>query len=389
MKSRACFALGLVLFFFFSLAAGAGQPQGLSQRCRALFAPFGHSLQHRNLNSVALDIETKMQELEERVGPGYKGRTPEEKRLVEIANLLREARKIAQDHLDLDEFVPLPETQVEAKADQDAQAAKLAALVPAIREKFIDYLSPPPEAKTFLVEITGWKQGDRSEGFAQDLAGMYARLAKEPGVTVDIVESDKKMVLRVSGKNAWKFLRHEPGRHRFQYEDDFGNRKGKQQDLELSVAVFPEPEPTEFVFAEKDLEIQTFSAGGPGGQHQNKTQSGVRVIHKPTGLAFEGRSERSQGRNKEEAIARLRAELANRAFLEAQKSIQDARRSQVGTSGAYGLTRVRNYNLQAKRIKDDKSGAERKLPSASLDGFSVSEFNDPLQDALLNELLGK
>jgi peptide chain release factor 2 len=210
------------------------------------------------------------------------------------------------------------------------------------------------------------------------LMRMYARWAERHGFQVEIVDElrneeagIRSATLRVIGDYAYGNLQSESGVHRLVRISPF-DANARRQTSFAAVDVLPELEGTiEIDIRPEDLERQTFRSGGPGGQHQNKTESGVRYIHKPTGIVAESRTERSQHKNAANALALLRAKLYR---IEEQKRRAEVE-NQYDEKGevAWGY-QIRNYVMQPYTlVKDVRTSVETSQVQAVLDG-DIDEF---------------
>jgi peptide chain release factor 1 len=162
-------------------------------------------------------------------------------------------------------------------------------------------------------------------------------------------------VLRVSGKGASATFADEPGGHRWQRVPP-NERRGRVHTSTVTVAVLDEPKPHELVVRESDLEEETMRGSGAGGQHRNKTDSAVRLTHKPTGIVVRCESERDQHRNRETARAVLRARLLEAQTNAANGARADDRKRQVG-SGMRGDKR-RTIRTQDDTVNDHVTGRQ-------------------------------
>ena len=166
------------------------------------------------------------------------------------------------------------------------------------------------------------------------------------------------VILRAEGKRAADVFRHEPGGHRCQRIPP-NEKRGRVHTSTVTVAVLPEVEERDFRIDPRDLDIKTCRGSGAGGQHRNVTDSAVQVKHIPTGLIVRCEAERSQGQNKERALALLRTRLAAAASERATDSRADSRRTQVG-SGMRG-DKVRTYRWQDDTVTDHQTGKRATL----------------------------
>lgn len=179
------------------------------------------------------------------------------------------------------------------------------------------------------------------------------------GFDFEIAEQRPGFVaLRIIGAPASAMWRDEPGGHRWQRVPP-NERRGRVHTSTVTVAVLREPEPTELIVPERELEYRTCRGSGAGGQHRNKTDSAVQLTHLPTGLVVRCESERSQHRNKATALATLRARLLAQRNGEAAARAADARRSQVG-SGMRGDKR-RTIRCQDGQVHDHITGRRWRL----------------------------
>ncbi len=225
-----------------------------------------------------------------------------------------------------------------------------------------------------IVRLQAGQGGTDACDWADSLRRMYAMWAKRHGFTVEEVDEVTNVEagvqsceFRVVGEYAYGYLQAEIGAHRFVRISPFGDG-GTRQTSFVGVDVTPELDDTiEIVVNEKELEMQTFCSGGPGGQHQNKTQSGVRLIHK-SGVRGESRTERSQPKNYANALALLKARLYQ---IEEQKRLGDiANRYDAKGEISFG-NQIRSYVMQPYTlVREERDGIELKIPAvnAVLDG---------------------
>jgi len=246
--------------------------------------------------------------------------------------------------------------------------------------------------KDVIVEIRAGAGGDEAGLFAADLFRMYTRYAESRGWQVDVIDKNesgiggfKEIIFEVKGKGVYSRLKYESGVHRVQ-RVPVTESSGRIHTSTATVAVLPEAEDVEVDIDPDDLRIDIFCAGGHGGQNVNKLATAVRIIHLPTGVVATCQDERSQLRNKNRAMAVLRARILDIEQRKHSEQIASERRSQVGTGDR--SEKVRTYNFPQGRITDHRIG----LNMHSMESFLGGEL-DPMIDALAEEeharLLGK
>ncbi|MBE6614583.1 MAG: PCRF domain-containing protein, partial [Ruminococcaceae bacterium] len=184
----------------------------------------------------------------------------------------------------------------------------------------------------------------------------------------------REITFMVTGEGAYSRLKYESGVHRVQRVPET-ETAGRIHTSTASVAVLPEAEDVEIEINPADLEIETIKSSGAGGQHVNKTESAIRMIHKPTGIVIECQDERSQFKNKDKALKLLKTKLYDMKLQEQNDKIASQRRSQVGTGDR--SERIRTYNYPQSRITDHRIG----YTSHSMESFLNGEIDDMI-DAL-------
>jgi peptide chain release factor 2 len=241
-------------------------------------------------------------------------------------------------------------------------------------------MSGPQDAASAVVSIKPGAGGTDACDFAEMLFRMYTRWAQRHGFQVTDIDEEpnleagiQSVTFKIVGEYAYGYMQSEIGVHRLVRISPFGSGDTRQTSF-AAVDVVPElDESIEIDIKDDDLIVQTFSAGGPGGQHQNKTQSGVRLIHKPTGVRAESRTERSQHKNKDNALKLLKARLY---AIEEQKRLGDvAQRYDAKGEIAFG-SQIRSYVMQPYTlVRDEREGIDVKTPAVMqvLDG-DLDEF---------------
>ncbi len=242
----------------------------------------------------------------------------------------------------------------------------------------------PNDEKNVLVEIRAGAGGEEAALFAAVLYRMYRMYAESVGFRVSMMNATptelggyRQLVFCVEGEGAYSRFRFESGVHRVQRVPQTESQ-GRIQTSTVTVAVLPEAEEVEVEINPADILFESCKSSGAGGQHINKTESAVRLTHKPSGIVVECQEERSQFKNKDKALKMLRAILYDRSLREQNDRIAADRRSQVGTGDR--SERIRTYNYPQGRVTDHRIN----LTLYSLDAFlngDISSMIDALATA--------
>jgi peptide chain release factor 1 len=295
----------------------------------------------------------------------------------ETERQLREAEALIAD----------PASGPEMRSLAEEERAELKTRVAALEHDLKIKLLPKDaaDASSAIIEIRAGTGGDEAALFAADLLGMYQRYCQLQGWKTEIMdmsESDlggiKEAVLEVNGTGAYAKLKFESGVHRVQ-RVPVTEASGRIHTSAATVAVLPEAEDVDIHINEKDLRIDVYRAQGAGGQHVNKTESAVRITHLPTGIAVAQQTEKSQHKNKAQAMKLLKAKLFEIERERVESARAGARKSMVGTGDR--SERIRTYNFPQGRVTDHRIN----LTLYKLDRIIAGDDLGDIVDALVTQ----
>jgi len=234
----------------------------------------------------------------------------------------------------------------------------------------------PNDDKNILLEIRAGTGGDEAALFAGDLFKMYSRYAELQGWKVEVMSSNpsdkggfKEIIALISGVKVYSRLKYESGVHRVQ-RVPATEAQGRIHTSAVTVAILPEAEEVELNIAPNELRYDVFRSSGPGGQSVNTTDSAIRVTHLPTGMVVICQDEKSQHKNKAQALKVLLARLLDRMQQESSDRMALERKSQVGSGDR--SERIRTYNFPQGRLSDHRIN----LTLYKLDDLMLGKLDD-------------
>lgn len=214
------------------------------------------------------------------------------------------------------------------------------------------------DSQSVIMEIRAGAGGDEAALFAADLYRMYTRYAESQGWKTEVLDSNaigiggfKEIVFEIKGPDAFNKMQNEGGVHRVQRIPKT-EKQGRIHTSTASVAVLRKPQITEININPSEIRVEVCKASGPGGQNVNKRMTAVRIVHLPTGIAVDSKTERNLQQNKENAMAILAAKLQERQEMANLESLTEERRSQIGW--AKRAEKIRTYNFPQDRLTDHR-----------------------------------
>jgi len=264
-------------------------------------------------------------------------------------NNLEEAKKIISESSDK-ELKEIAELEIQSSREN----------IERISDELKILLLPkdPNDDRNVIIEIRAGAGGEEAALFSSVLFRMYSMYAQQKRWKSEILNVNetqlggfKEISFMISGEGAYSKFKYESGVHRVQRVPDT-EAQGRVHTSTVTVAVLPEAEDVEIEINPTDLQIDTYRAGGAGGQHVNKTESAIRITHIPTGVVVECQDERSQYKNKDKAMKVLKSRLLEAKRSEQESEMAAERKSQVGTGDR--SERIRTYNYPQSRMTDHR-----------------------------------
>ena len=299
----------------------------------------------------------------------------EQASLADIIEKYKEYKKVVSDINDAKEMLDDKEMAAFAKEEISRLETEKENL-----EKELEVLllpKDPNDDKNTIVEIRGAAGGDEANLFAGDLFEMYSRYAENMGWKIEIINAVEgtsggysQIEFMVKGENVYSKLKYESGTHRVQRVPSTESQ-GRVHTSTATVAVLPEVEDIDIEIKDSDIRVDVYRSSGAGGQGVNTTDSAVRITHLPTGIVVTCQNERSQLKNKEQAMVVLKSKLYAQ---EEQKKIEESEEYKKGQSSINFGSQIRSYVMHPySMVKDHRTNYETSNVSKVLDG-DIDEF---------------
>ncbi len=299
-----------------------------------------------------------------------------------IVIAIRNYRKIIDDLAQAEEMLNDPEMKELALEEIEPLRAAKAQMEEQLKLMLVP--KDPNDDKAVIVEIRPAAGGDEAALFANELFRMYSRWSERRRWKVEVMDHEEsgigglsRVVFKIDAVGAFSQLKFESGVHRVQ-RVPATESQGRIHTSTVTVAVLPEAEEVDVQIDAKDLEISTFCSSSAGGQHMQKNETAIRIIHKPTGLVSTCQDERSQAQNKLKAMEVLRAKLFQMEAERAQSERSGMRKGQIGSGDR--SEKIRTYNFPESRITDHRIKLTVHNLHAFLDGDIQTMLDALIQD---------
>ncbi|HMA61786.1 MAG TPA: peptide chain release factor 1 [bacterium] len=328
----------------------------------------------------------------------------------EVINNPKKIKKYSQEHSKLEPIVEKGKKYIELdeqiKEDKEVLKGSDEELKELVKGELDDLISEkedlegeikymlipkdPSDKNNAMVEIRAGTGGDEASLFAADLFRMYSRYVETKNWEIEEMSSNaiglggyKEIIFLVKGKGAYGTLKFESGVHRVQRVPET-ETSGRIHTSASTVAVLPEAKEVDVKIDRNDLKIDTFRASGPGGQHVNKADTAIRIVHQPTGLTVSCQDQKSQHKNKEQAMKILRSRLLAKKKEEQQEKMDAKRKKMVGSGDR--SAKIRTYNFPQGRVTDHRIELTLYKLDQIMEG-ALDQIIEPMRIAHNEELL--
>lgn len=302
--------------------------------------------------------------------------------LEELVGPYRELEKVISDLAENEAMLDDPDPEMKSMVRDELFRLKGVKEDLETKLKLLLIPKDPNDQKDVILEIRAGTGGDEAALFAADLFRMYTRYAEEKGWGIEVLSVNetgiggfKEVIAGIKGRGAYSRLKFESGVHRVQRVPET-EASGRIHTSAVTVAVLPEAEEVDVQIDPTDLRIDTYRSSGAGGQHVNKTESAVRITHIPTGIVVSCQDEKSQLKNREQAMRVLKSRLYE--YYQSQQDAAQAskRKNQIGSGDR--SERIRTYNFPQNRVSDHR---------INLTLYKLEQFIDGDMDEMIDALI--
>ena len=308
----------------------------------------------------------------------FKKISKEHSDILPVVNIYEEFIKHTKEINDAKEMLSDPEMKIFAQEVIETGKERLEEIDIQLQALLLP--KDPNDEKNIFLEVRAGAGGDESALFAGDVFRMYSRFVERMNWKLEIMSMNeaevggyKEVIAKIIGQGAYSKLKFESGGHRVQRVPDT-ETQGRIHTSACTVAVLPEAdEISDVEINPADIRIDTYRASGAGGQHINKTDSAVRITHAPTGIVVECQDDRSQHKNKAQAMSILAAKIKDAQVREQESKIATERKSLIGSGDR--SERIRTYNFPQGRITDHRIN----LTLYKIDFIMDGDLNDLIQ----------